>query len=418
MYLQHFGLARKPFEQVPDPAFLFLSEKHEAALASIGFAFGIQDSFVIITGEIGSGKTTLLHKFLKENLADAAVAYVTQTRLSDIELLQSILVEFGIDPFGKGKVELMTLLRRYIENQHREGRRVVIVIDEAQNLTASVLEELRLVTCTSPGSTSLVNVVLAGQPQFNAIIDSPELVQLKQRCRLRYHLKALTEEETRAYIAHRLAVAGGVFSAIFEPALVEEIFRHCRGIPRLINMLCDTAMIFACVDDHKTVSKADVEQALLELGWPTHPQAPPEQQPVGEPGRAILVDATNGTEYALNETVCVLGRAQDCTIRIKHPALSRYHAMIRRADDAWTLSDMKSLNGVFLNGRRIRAARLRHNDDVLIGEHRLIFRLLPAVGSLDDRVASRQLESTLATRPDDEADDKEEIATEIRGFTS
>src|SRR5690606_5673379 len=144
----------------------------------------------IITGEIGSGKTTLLHKFLSEKLPDAVVVYVTQTRVSATELLQAILVELGEDPFGKGKVELTTMLKRVIEGHHRDGKRVIIVIDEAQNLTASVLEELRLVTCVSPGSSKQINVVLVGQPQFNATIDSPDLVQLKQRCRLRYHLKA------------------------------------------------------------------------------------------------------------------------------------------------------------------------------------------------------------------------------------
>src|SRR5690606_16194997 len=128
-----------------------------------------------------------------------------------------------------------------------------------------------------------------------------------------------------------------------------------------------------------------------------------------------LIDTSNGSEYPLHDTVSVLGRARDCSVRIKHPALSRYHAMIRRAGDAWTLSDMKSLNGVFLNGRRIRAARLRHNDDVMIGEHRLVFRL---VGLPDERVVTRSLESTLATKPADEVGEKEEIATEITRFTS
>lgn len=382
MYLKHFGLDRKPFEQLPDPEFLFLSDKHDAALSSIGFAVAIQDSFVIITGEIGSGKTTLLHKFLSEKLPDAVVVYVTQTRVSAKELLQTILVELGADPFGKGKVELTTMLKRVIDGHHRDGKRVVIVIDEAQNLTASVLEELRLVTCVSPGSSKQINVVLVGQPQFNTTIDSQALVQLKQRCRLRYHLKALTEEETRQYIEHRLKVAGGSFSNIFDPGVGESIYRHCRGIPRLINMLCDTAMIFAFVREAPHVDDVAIGQTVKELGWlDSDAQSPKvafrsesKTVPVG-PVLATLVDDDIGTEYPVTDGMCVVGRAPNSSVRIKHPALSRYHALIKCVDDNWTIADMKSTNGVYLNGRRIRAATLKPNDLIGIGEHTLIFRL-------------------------------------------
>ena len=380
MYVEHFGLKSKPFEQLPDPAFMYLSEKHDTALTSIEFAFGIQDSFVVVTGEIGSGKTTLLHKFMADNLADAAVAYVTQTRISDVELLQSILVEFGESPFGKGKVELTTMLKRFINTQHRDGRRVVIVIDEAQNLSAEVLEELRLVTCVSPGTTRLVNVVLVGQPNFNRIIDSPALVQLRQRCRLRYHLKALTEEETKLYIEHRLAVAGGSLSSIFQPGLIRTIFHYCRGIPRLINMLCDTAMIFAFVDQSPHVSADDIRQALDDLGWEEpggqlrsgHARANSEPL-AAQDNVAELLDANSGAVYPISDTTCVIGRAVNCTLRIKHPALSRYHAMIKHVGDKWILSDIKSLNGVYLNGRRVSQTKLRDNDRIGIGEHELIF---------------------------------------------
>jgi type II secretory pathway predicted ATPase ExeA len=408
MYLKHFGLAKRPFEQLPDPAFLFLSEKHETALANIAFAIGIQDGFVVVTGEIGSGKTTLLHKFLNENLADASVAYVTRTRLSDTELLQSILVEFGEKPFGKGKVELATMLKGYIEERHREGRRVVIVIDEAQNLTPGVLEELRLVTCVSPGTTKLVNVVLAGQPQFNGIIDSPELAQLKQRCRLRYHLKALTEEETRQYIEHRIAVAGGSFSTLFEPDLVQLIYKHCRGIPRLINMLCDTALIFACTDNSKMVSAHGIRQAVTELGWvELENQTPSAVDGADTPhsdlqGRsAVLIDMDSGDDYHLKDSVCIVGRAKNCSLQIKHPALSRYHMLIKNMGNEWVLSDMRSLNGVFLNGQRIRTARLRHNDCIAIGEHNFLFQVLSPDNRTDDGSAGGQPETRMDTQPVD-----------------
>jgi type II secretory pathway predicted ATPase ExeA len=409
MYLKHFGIARKPFEQLPDPAFLFLSEKHQTALANIAFAIEIQDSFVIVTGEIGSGKTTLLHKFLNENLADATVAYVTRTRLSDTELLQSILVEFGEQPFGKGKVELATMLKRCIEETHRDGRRVVIVVDEAQNLRPEVLEELRLVTCVSPGTTRLVNVVLAGQPQFNRIIDSPELVQLKQRVRLRYHLKALTEEETRQYIEHRIAVAGGSFPALFERDLVPLIFQYCRGIPRLINMLCDTALIFACVGNSKSVSAHHIGQAVTELGWAESTSQTADAleganslYSNSQGNSAVLTDVASGTDYPLKDSVCIIGRAKNCSLQIKHPALSRYHMMIKNMGHEWILSDMRSLNGVFLNGRRIRTARLRHNDYIAIGEHNFLFQVSSPDNLAADGGTVRQMETRTDTQPVDD----------------
>lgn len=382
MYLKHFGLEKKPFEQLPDPEFLFLSEKHDTALSSIGFAVAIQDSFVIITGEIGSGKTTLLHKFLSEKLPDAVVVYVTQTRVSATELLQAILVELGADPFGKGKVELTTMLKRVTDGHHADGKRVVIVIDEAQNLKASVLEELRLVTCVSPGSSKQINVVLVGQPQFNATIDSPDLEQLKQRCRLRYHLKALTEDETGQYIEHRLKIAGGSVSDIFEPGVGQSIYRHCRGIPRLINMLCDTALIFAFVRESPRLDEEAISQAVKELGWEDSGWRSPDGN-VGSGAKpasagevlAVLVDDDIGSEYEVKDAMCMIGRAPNCTVRIKHPALSRYHALIKCIDDDWTIADMKSTNGVYLNGRRIRAAPLRPGDLIGIGEQTFIFRL-------------------------------------------
>lgn len=405
MYLNHFRLDRKPFEQLPDPEFLFLSEKHETALSSIGLAVAIRDSFVVVTGEIGSGKTTMLHKLVNEKLDDATVAYVTQTRLSGTELLQAILVEFGEVPFDKGKVELITTLRRFINKQHRDHKRVVIVVDEAQNLSAGVLEELRLVTCNLPGSDSMVNVVLVGQPQFNRILDSPALEQLRQRCRLRYHLNALTEGETLRYIEHRLFVAGGSFPEIFEPGLGHLIFHHCRGIPRLINMLCDTALIFAFVDKSPRVTSDVVHHAVAELGWAKGGGAAPgEMMPnYGYEGRnlAVLVDADTGMEYPITDMTCVVGRAHDCSVRIKHPALSRYHAMIKQVNQTWTLSDMKSTNGVYLNSQRIRIAKLRHDDHVGIGEHDLVFRLADGGRSQAERERVTHVEVRTVAEPPD-----------------
>ncbi|MEM7500480.1 MAG: AAA family ATPase [Pseudomonadota bacterium] len=379
MYLEHFGLSKRPFEQLPDPDFLFLSDQHEEALTSIGFAVAIQDSFVVVTGEIGSGKTTLLHTFLREHLKDAEVAFVTQTRLSDVELLQAILVEFGESPFDMGKVELITLLKHVIQRIHNEEKQVVIVVDEAQNLSTEVLEELRLVTCSVPGSRQLVNVVLVGQPQFNRKLDSAALVQLKQRCRLRYHLRVLTEEETMGYIQHRVSVAGGEVYRLFDEETLPLVHRYAKGTPRVINMICDTALIFAFVDRADSVSVDNLEQAVerLELTLSDSDNDLPDIGHSGESISAVLhaIDSeTPQTSYHLGAAPSLIGRARDCSIRLPHKTLSLYHATIQYTDGRWSIADLRSTNGTRVNGKRIRAMALTYGDRIVLGTAEFEFR--------------------------------------------
>ncbi len=379
MYLEHFGLSKRPFEQLPDPDFLFLSDQHEEALTSIGFAVAIQDSFVVVTGEIGSGKTTLLHTFLREHLHGAECAFVTQTRLSDVELLQSILVEFGESPFNMGKVELITLLKQVIQRIQSENKQVVIVVDEAQNLSTEVLEELRLVTCSVPGSRQLINVVLVGQPQFNRKLDSADLVQLKQRCRLRYHLRTLTEEETMGYVQHRIAVAGGEVYSLFDEATLPMIHRYANGTPRLINMLCDTALIFAFVDRADAVSVENLEQAVerLELAQSEEASELPDIGLAEADGGAMLFTIDSETPqpyYDLAVSPSLIGRSRNCSIQLPHKTLSMYHAMIQFSEGRWSIVDLRSTNGTRVNGRKVRASALSYGDKILLGTAEFEFR--------------------------------------------
>lgn len=401
MYLEHFGLSKRPFEQVPDPDFLFLSDQHEEALTSIGFAVAIQDSFVVVTGEIGSGKTTLLHTFLREHLTNAECAFVTQTRLSDVELLQSILVEFGESPFNMGKVELMTLLKQVIHRIHGQGKQVVIVVDEAQNLSTEVLEELRLVTCSVPGSSQLVNVVLVGQPQFNRKLDSAALEQLKQRCRLRYHLRALTEEETMGYIQHRIAVAGGEVYSLFQEATLPLIHRYAKGTPRVINMLCDTALIFAFVDRAESVSVENLEQAVerLELTAPERVNDLPDIAPPAASVSAMLFAIDSETPqpyYNLTGAPSLVGRSKNCSIRLPHKTLSMYHAMIQFSEGRWSIVDLRSTNGTRVNGRKVRASALNYGDKILLGTAEFEFRADNEEDSTDNEEDASTFQHTSA----------------------
>jgi general secretion pathway protein A len=379
MYLEQFGLAQKPFEQTPDSRFLYASEQHAEALAAIKLAIAIRDPFVIITGEIGSGKTTLLNRALGELEADVMAARVTHTQLSDVELLQIILVEFGIEPFGKGKVELVTLLRRFVEAQAAAGKHVAIAIDEAQNLTAPVLEELRLLTCIETEQAKLVTVVLLGQPQLSALLDSPGLEQLRQRCRLRFHIDELTREEVAAYVRHRMRVAGGDYEQAFAPGVDEIIHRLSHGVPRLINLLCDTALIACVVEGQEQVSAALLEDVVRELNWDERGPGAGEANGDAEEATAEAprLEATHRGQsiggFFLSKARNVIGRGSDCEVVLDHKFLSRHHAVITHEGGAWMLRDLDSTNGTRVNGSRVECWQLADGDEIAIGKHRLVF---------------------------------------------
>src|SRR6187549_1694977 len=245
MYLEHFNLKELPFRLSPDPAFLYPSQIHSRAKAYMESTIWFTDGFVVITGEIGSGKTTLIETFLKELEKDVVVAQINQTQVTAIEFLQSVLVQFGFSPFKMKKAELLATLIEFLVEQYANGRRVLLIVDEAQNLSNKVLEEIRLLSGVETTKEKVLRIILAGQPELNDKLDSPELVQLVQRIRLRFHLTALTPEETQAYILHRLEVAGAHGRQLFAADTLPVIYRYTGGVPRLINTLCDTALMIA-----------------------------------------------------------------------------------------------------------------------------------------------------------------------------
>jgi type II secretory pathway predicted ATPase ExeA len=381
MYQKHFQFKRKPFEQLPDPAFLFLTDQHDEALTRMQFALAINDSLMIITGEVGSGKTTLVRKLLSEMSTDLTLAFITHTRVTDVELLQSILAEFGVRPFEMGKIELLIELRRFIDLQHAEGKRVVIIVDEAQNLGVDTLEELRLLTCLDSAEEKALNIILIGQPQLSQLIDSSDLEQLRQRCRLRFHLHRLSEKQTSGYIQHRMRIAMGRDTSIIDVLAERLIYENARGIPRLINTLCDTALMMACLADKQEVGKAEIDEALAELGWSV---ADTGAFPVYSDGESefrwratltLVKDNQAIGDYDLQESSYIIGRADDCGIHINSKYLSRHHALISRVGSDWTISDLRSTNGVRVNGKRAQVRKLDNGDVIAIGVHHLLFRL-------------------------------------------
>jgi type II secretory pathway predicted ATPase ExeA len=273
MYLELFKLRELPFRLSPDPQFLYLSKAHARAKAYMESTIWFTDGFVVITGEIGAGKTTLIETFLKELGKDVVVAQINQTQVSAIEFLQSVLAQWGFSPFKMKKAELLATLNNFLIEQYASGRKVLLIVDEAQNLSERVLEEVRMLSGVETTKEKVLRIILAGQPELNAKLDAPDLVQLAQRVRLRFHLSRLTPEDMVAYILHRLEIAGSHGRQIFAPDTFELIFRYSGGTPRLINTLCDTSMLAAFGQEHDSVSRADLLAAIDELQWHEFPGA-------------------------------------------------------------------------------------------------------------------------------------------------
>ncbi len=215
MYLDPFKLKELPFRLSPDPQFLYLSKQHARAKAYMESTIWFTDGFVVITGEIGSGKTTLIESFLKEIQSDVVIAQINQTQVSAVDFLQAVLVQFGFSPFKMKKAELIATLNNFLIEQYAAGRKVLLIVDEAQNLSMRVLEEIRLLSGVETTKEKVLRIILAGQPELNEKLDAPELIQLTQRIRLRFHLTTLSAQEMRAYIQHRLEVAGAGDRQIF-----------------------------------------------------------------------------------------------------------------------------------------------------------------------------------------------------------
>ncbi|MDL2357168.1 MAG: AAA family ATPase [Pseudomonadota bacterium] len=270
MYTRYFHLKQAPFSIAPDPRYLFMSERHREALAHLLYGVGSGGGFVLLTGEIGAGKTTVCRCFIEQIPDDCKLAYIFNPKLSVEELLLSICDEFGIAlaPPGAGAVSIKTYvdaINGYLLASHAQGKNNVLIIDEAQNLSADVLEQLRLLTNLETSERKLLQIILIGQPELRTMLARPELEQLAQRVIARYHLGSLSEAETGSYIAHRLAVAGAGAATPFPRALVRQIYRLTNGVPRRINLLCDRALLGAYVENASEVTRPILRRAGTEV---------------------------------------------------------------------------------------------------------------------------------------------------------
>ncbi len=274
MYTSFFGLTEKPFAITPDPRYLYLSERHAEALAHL--SYGIQESggFIQLTGEVGTGKTTVVRSLLQRLPANCDMALILNPRITPPEFLLAICDELHVpvaEPHTNSVKALVDLLTGFLLDAHSRGRRVVLMVDEAQNLSPDVLEQVRLLTNLETATHKLLQIILVGQPELREVLDRTELRQLAQRITGRYHLEALSRPETIAYIKHRLRVAGATVD-IFAPGALREVHRVSGGIPRIINVVCDRALLGAFTRDEHRVAPPLVRRAAAEIyGRPVLP---------------------------------------------------------------------------------------------------------------------------------------------------
>jgi general secretion pathway protein A len=265
MYTAFYGLREKPFSLTPDPHFLYLASPHREALAHVLYGVDQGEGFIAVTGEVGTGKTTLCRTLLQRLSSDTDVAYIFNPSLSGEELLRTINVEFDLPTEGRTRAELSDQLNQFLLEKKREDRRVLLIIDEAQNLQPSTLEEIRLLSNLETSTSKLIQIVLFGQPELDEMLDSNELRQLRQRISVRWSLSPLTAEEVSEYVRHRLRVAAGGECDLFSEGALRELRRKTHGIPRLVNVLADRALLAGYASGTKTIAPELVNQAAREI---------------------------------------------------------------------------------------------------------------------------------------------------------
>ena len=265
MYLEFLGLREKPFSITSDPAFLYLSKRHREALSHMLYGIQERKGFIEITGEIGTGKTTLCKALLRQLDATIKTALVLHTGLSELQLLQAIVQDFGLDPMRTNRLSLFNQLQHFLLDQATLGNNLVLILDEAQNFSLRLLEQIRMLSNLETDKTKLIQIILVGQPQLREKLELPAMRQLQQRIGVRYHVLPLDHDEVRTYIDHRLRIAGSDGSLSWTDEAVEEVYRCSQGTPRLINLICDRALLACYVFQTKCVDQPVIRRSYQEL---------------------------------------------------------------------------------------------------------------------------------------------------------
>ena len=267
MYTEFFGLSAKPFDLLPNPKFLYLSRGHRKALSYLQYGVQEHAGFTLLTGEVGSGKTTLVRDVINNLSSDVTLSMIFNTRVDGHQLIAMINTDFGLQTDGKDKVQLITELNDFLLEECSSNRQPIIIIDEAQNLSAEALEEIRLLSNLEAENFKMVQIILVGQPELKQIISKPSLRQLRQRISISCHLNPLNREESEEYVYHRLATVGNRDCVVFQDGVFDTIFHFSGGVPRLINLICDFLLLSAFVEGTKEIDMALVNDAVNELSF-------------------------------------------------------------------------------------------------------------------------------------------------------
>ena len=266
MYKEFYGLKENPFNVTSDPHFLYMSKRHKEALASLIYGIEGRKGFIEITGEIGTGKTTLCRALLNELSAKTKTAFILNPRLSGIQFMRAVIDDFGIIVKSNSKIEMLKALNQFLIEQLASGNNVVLIIDESQNLNKPLLEEIRLLSNLETEKEKLLQIVLVGQPELKVKLGSPELAQLKQRIAVRYHIYTLEKPDIESYIHHRLSVAGAESGSIYwSDDAINELYNYSKGVPRLMNIVCDRSMLLGYVQEIKAFHKDVILRAISEI---------------------------------------------------------------------------------------------------------------------------------------------------------
>jgi general secretion pathway protein A len=294
MYKEFFGLRANPFNVNPDPRYLFLTRHTEEALACLTYGIQSRKGFVLLTGEVGTGKTTLINKLLEWlRLQQVATAFVFNSKMNTTQFLDYMMADFGIPCDSKAKSQILLRLYNWLLDRYRAGETAVLIVDEAQNLSDDVLEEIRMMTNLETFTEKLLQIVLVGQPELETKLKQPHLRQLRQRLTLRAKTHPLTLEETKAYVAQRLRIAGSNGQQVFDPEAIVAVHRYSNGIPRVVNLLCEHCLVSSFVDQQKIVSPAVVDAVArdFDLGDSTSAAAMTVAPPSNHAEKFDLVEA-------------------------------------------------------------------------------------------------------------------------------
>jgi general secretion pathway protein A len=386
LYESWFGFREKPFNLTPDPKYLYLSPKHAEAFAHLEFGRRERGGFILITGEVGTGKTTLARYFLSKLGADTRSAVVLYPALTAAELLRGILDDLHVEPRGDSLKSLVDALHRFLLESHAAGQDVVLLIDEAQDLSAEVLEQIRLISNLETDSEKLIQIVLIGQSELRALLGRHELRQLAQRVTARYHLTPLSLADVSEYVRHRLSVAGGSGKVTFTSDALRAVHRRSRGTPRLVNLICDRALLAGFVQASRTIDAAMVRRAAEEVVVESTPAAPRWRHAwvatalaAGLAALAFGLAPRLARAPAANESSPAdpgpLGPAAAATPRRANqaapfgarPGAGRLLAFLRSADRETSFAQASSRVDAAWNGRPLTRTTLRTHLDQLRG---------------------------------------------------